>query len=80
MYNIETEETMPFLNNSWDEDGSSMYGTRFVWYDERNDPVNQNDCDVYMYDFRTSIETVMCEENLFQASPSIYKDKVLANY
>lgn len=78
VYNMETGRDFPVTPENrglWEQSNPSVYGKKVVYSDDRHTDGN-GDCNVYMYDIATGLESVVASETYGQGNPYIYGDVV----
>jgi beta propeller repeat protein len=80
VYNMETGRDFavtPQNKGLWEQSNPAVSGTRVVYSDQRN--YDETECDIYMYDIATGLETLICDAPNGQGNPYIYGDIVTWN-
>lgn len=81
-YNIETGQTFPICLAPGEQSNPSVYDGKVVYSDDRNDPEGlvSTDCNIYMYDINTGLESVVASNTEGEGNPFIWGNRVLFNH
>lgn len=77
VYNMETGRVFPTTPENlgrWEQSNPSISGDRVVYSDQRN--YDDSDCDIYMYDISTGLESLVCTATNGQGNPFIDGDTI----
>lgn len=78
VYNMETGrdfQVSPDNMGLWEQSNPSISGKKVVYSDQRN--YDDTNCDVWMYDIATGMESVVCDAPNGQGNPFIHGDTVV---
>jgi uncharacterized repeat protein (TIGR01451 family) len=83
LYDLSTDTEEQITTNTWHQGTPDIYEDIIVWMDQRNSPSSDPDLledDIYGYDLSTDTEfPISTAPDGFEATPSIYGDKVVWN-